>query len=52
MKDDSYEELRWLYNREFSLGFLGKDINNKFALISLLGYLVMKLKETCVYFIR
>lgn len=45
MKDDSYEGLKWLYNREFSLGFLGKDINSKFALISLLGYLVMKLRK-------
>lgn len=29
----------------YSLGYLNTDINNKFALISLIDYLVMRLKE-------
>lgn len=40
----SYEKLQTIYNKYFTLGFLGSDINNKFALISLVCYLVYKLK--------
>lgn len=39
-----YEEMQKTYNRFFSLGFLGDNINNKFALISLTCYLTHKLK--------
>lgn len=42
---NDYEELSKQYLLNYSLGFLGKDINSKFALISLLGYLTMKIKE-------
>lgn len=40
-----YEEMQAIYNRYFSLSYLGKDINNKFALISLTCYITEKLKE-------
>lgn len=40
-----YKEMQELYNRYFSLGYLSTDISNKFALISLTGYLVYKLKQ-------
>lgn len=40
-----YKEMQKLYNRYFSLGYLNTDISNKFALISLTGYLVYKLKQ-------
>lgn len=40
----SYEEMQTLYSKYFSLDFLGSDINNKFALISLTCYLTSKLK--------
>lgn len=40
-----YEEMQRIYNNNFSLKFLGEDINNKFALISLTCYLTHKLKE-------
>ncbi len=40
-----YEEMQRIYNRYFSLGYLKIDINAKFALISLVGYLVFKLKQ-------
>lgn len=40
-----YEEMQAIYNRYFSLNYLGKDINNKFALISLTCYITEKLKE-------
>jgi hypothetical protein len=40
----SYEELKDLYNRYFSLNNLGADINNKFALISLLCYVYNKMR--------
>ncbi len=33
------EELKGLYAKHFSLDYLGKDISNKFALISLICYL-------------
>lgn len=40
-----YEEMQRLYNRYYSLGYLNTDINSKFALISLVGYVVYKLKQ-------
>lgn len=48
MKDiDSikYSDLKSYYSKYFSLGYLNTDINTKFALISLICYLVNKLKE-------
>ena len=39
-----YEKLQELYKKYFSLSYLGNDINNKFALISLVCYLTYKLK--------
>lgn len=33
---------RLVYNKYFSLGYLGKDINNKFAIISLISYITYK----------
>ena len=39
-----YEEMQKIYNKYFSLNFLGNSISNKFALISLTCYLTYKLK--------
>lgn len=39
-----YEDMQRIYNQWFSLGYLNVDINNKFALISLIGYITYKLK--------
>lgn len=40
-----YPDMQRLYNRYYSLGYLNTDINAKFALISLVGYLAFKLKQ-------
>lgn len=41
-----YNELENIYNEYFSIGYLGtKDINTRFALISLICYVTKKLKE-------
>lgn len=40
-----YQDMQRLYNRYYSLGRLDTDINTKFALISLVGYLAFKLKQ-------
>lgn len=40
-----YAEMQRMYSRYFSLGFLNKDLNTKFALISLIGYLTDKVKS-------
>lgn len=40
-----YQVMQRLYNRYYSLGNLNADINTKFALISLIGYLVYKAKQ-------
>lgn len=40
-----YEEMQALYSKYFSLSFMGKDINNKFALISLTCYITNKIKK-------
>lgn len=45
VKTTPYNEMKQLYANTFSLGYLNTDINTKFALISLLGYLVFKLKK-------
>ena len=39
-----YEELQKIYDKYFSLKYFGTDISNKFALISLVCYVVYKLK--------
>ena len=41
----SYKELKTLYSRYFSIGYLNGDIDKKFALISLLGYVTYKARE-------
>lgn len=38
-----YKEIKEFYDKYFSLKFFGSDINNKFALISLICYLVYKM---------
>lgn len=40
-----YEEMQKIYESNFSLNYLGSNISNKFALISLTCYLVNKLKQ-------
>ena len=35
----TFKEMKQLYNEHFSTGYLATDINNKFALISLIGYI-------------
>lgn len=40
-----YKEMQRLYSRCYSLGYLNTDINTKFALISLIGYLTFKIKQ-------
>lgn len=35
----SYDELKAIYTRYFTSGYINADINNKFALISLVGFL-------------
>lgn len=44
MEYPSYKQLARIYSEYFSLGNLSGDINEKFALISLIGYIVQKLK--------
>ena len=41
----TFKELKILYDKHFSLGYLSTNINNKFALISLVGYIVHSLKK-------
>ena len=41
----TYSDLQQIYNQHFSLGFLGNDINNKFALVSLICFLTFKAKS-------
>ena len=40
-----YAEMQRMYSRYFSLGCLNKDLNTKFALIYLIGYLTDKVKS-------
>ena len=42
---ESIDSLRQMYNTHFSLGYLNTDINTKFALISLVCYLVQVIKQ-------
>ena len=41
-----YERMQEIYRANFSLSFLGNDISNKFALISLTCYITNKIKKT------
>lgn len=45
LKRPDYTKLSDLYRNYFSLGSLGTNINLKFALISLLGYMVNSMKK-------
>jgi hypothetical protein len=45
IKNPPYTELQHIYNEYFSLGYLNTDITSKFALISLTGYLVYRIKQ-------
>ena len=40
-----YDELRKMYSKYFSLGYLNTTINNKFALVSLICFLTFKAKS-------
>ena len=40
----TFKEMEQLYKRHFSMGYLATDINNKFALISLIGYITTHMK--------
>lgn len=40
-----YDELRRLYSKLFSLGYLNTDINTKFALISLINYVTYQMRQ-------
>lgn len=44
-KNPTYDELRSIYARYFTTGYSGFDINTKFALISLVGFVTHKLRE-------
>lgn len=41
----SYNELRAFYKKYFSTGKIAADINMKFALISLIGYIVYNMRK-------
>lgn len=41
---NDFENQHKIYSDNFSLGFFGKDFSNKAALISLIGYLVLKIR--------
>lgn len=43
--DPTYKQLEVYYKRYFSTGHLAADINMKFALISLIGYIVYNMKK-------
>ena len=40
----TFKEMERLYKEHFSTGYLATDINNKFALISLIGYITTHMK--------
>lgn len=53
----SYDELKRFYSKYFSLGNINVDINTKFALISFICYLTLKIRDkkpniTCYQVIR
>lgn len=43
--EPSYKELESCYKKYFSSGNLAADINEKFAMISLIGYMVTSMKK-------
>lgn len=45
MSSLTYQQRAELFKDLFSLGYINSDINEKLALISLIGYTVMKLRE-------
>ena len=45
LKNPNYEELRNIYTKYFSLRNMGADINNKFGLLSLVGFLTDKARQ-------
>lgn len=45
IEEPTYNQLQRLYNDYFSLGKIATDINEKFALISLIGYIVHTMKK-------
>ena len=42
---EQYDKLKTIYGKYFTLGYLNTDINSKFALISLVNYVAMKLSK-------
>lgn len=45
LRNPSYEELRNIYTKYFSMRNMGADINNKFGLLSLVGFLTDKARQ-------
>lgn len=45
LNNPSYEELKGIYSKYFSLGKIEGDINNKFGLISLIGFLTKQARQ-------
>lgn len=45
LNNPSYEELKGIYSKYFSLGKIAGDINNKFGLISLIGFLTKQARQ-------
>ena len=43
--EPSYKELESFYNKYFGLGKIASNINEKFALISLIGYIVYNMRK-------
>ena len=43
--EPTYRQLEAIYNNYFSLGKIASNINEKFALISLIGYIVHNMKK-------
>ena len=40
-----FSELQYLYKEHFSIGYMGKNLDSKLALISLICYVVYKFKQ-------
>lgn len=45
LNNPNYEELKGIYSKYFSLGGIAGDINNKFGLISLVGFLTYQARQ-------
>lgn len=45
LHNPSYEELKAIYSKYFSLGNIAGDINNKFGLLSLIGFLTHQARQ-------